>query len=80
MAELDSQLARGGGAPRMRTELRGEKLGLVCSDWDRRSTRGGRVLLVIVCVTASSILVVSLPSLMTGLFGWFLDLLLYAAG
>ena len=79
MAKLIARPAQEAGVP-PRIELRGEKLGLVSVDPERKRPLGGRVLLVIVCVSASSILVVSLPNLLSVLFGLFLDLLLHAAG
>lgn len=78
MAELESNLTRERPYQDAAGGLRGDKLGLVSTDEERKWPLGARILLVIVLSSASWLLVLSLPGLLNDLFGLLLDLLLDA--
>ena len=76
MAELDSNLARERPYRDVAAGLRGDKLGVVSTEEERKWPLGAGVLLAIVVGAAGLVMLFHLPDLLNNLFGLVLDLLL----
>ncbi len=76
MAELDSDLAQERPYRELAGGLRGDKLGVVSTEEERKWPLAAGVLLVIALGAAGLVLLSFLPDLLNDLFGLALDLLL----